>query len=99
MYHVRLRMSCMPIISIVATFAFTLYSFIYFSNNNANAFAQMTITPDTFQQGQLQEDADGERSEDSGQPIPALESSFAGVISINRLVQNVNYSGSRLFHN
>jgi len=92
MYHVRLRMSCMPIIGIVATFAFTLYSFIYFSNNNANAFAQMTITPDTFQQGQLQEDADGERSEDSGQPIPALESSFAGVISINRLVQNVNYS-------
>jgi hypothetical protein len=82
----------MPIIGIVATFAFTLYSFIYFSNNNANAFAQMTITPDTFQQGQLQEDADGERSEDSGQPIPALESSFAGVISINRLVQNVNYS-------
>lgn len=92
MYHVRLRMSCIAIIGIVATFAFTLYSFIYFSNNNANAFAQMTITPDTFQQGQLPKDADGERSEDSGQAIPALESSFTGVLSINRLVQNVNYS-------
>lgn len=40
----------------------------------------------------MQDDVDEGRSQDGGQAIPALESSFAGVISINRIVQNINYS-------
>jgi hypothetical protein len=91
MCHVRSRASSVIIISIVTIFACALYSLIHFFNNYTSVFAQIIMSPDTFQQGQMQEDVDGGRSEDSGQNIPALESSF-GVISINRLVQNVNYS-------
>ena len=89
MYHVSSRASSVIIIGIVTIFACALYSLIHFFNNNTNVFAQIIMSPDTFQQEQMQEDVDGGRSED--QNIPALESSF-GVISINRLVQNVNYS-------
>ena len=92
MCHVRPRASSVIIIIIVTIFTCVLYSLTHFFNNNTSAFAQIIMSPDTFQQGQMQEDVDGGRSEDSGQTIPALESSFAGVISINRLVQNVNYS-------
>lgn len=92
MCHVRSRASSIIIIGIVTTFACTLYSFIHFSYNDTNAFAQIITSPDTFQREQMQDDVDEGRSEDGGQAIPALESSFAGVISINRLVQNINYS-------
>lgn len=88
----RLRLSFVVIIGIVTTFAFTLYSSIHFSYNNTNAVARMTMTPYTYQQEQLQEEVDEGRSEDDGQGMPALESSFAGILSINRIVQTANYS-------
>lgn len=92
MGYVRSRASSVIIFGIATIFACTLYSLTHFFNNNTNAFAQIIMSPDTFQHGRIQEDVDEASSEDGSQTIPALESSFAGIISINRLVQNVNYS-------
>jgi hypothetical protein len=77
----------------------TIYLFIYSSHNILEASAQLTLIPDKDQQIQTGVDTAGGQQEEEEEEVeenrgsfPALDGSFAGMISINRLVHNVNYS-------
>lgn len=84
------------IVLFIASLSCSIYLSIYISHNSREASAQLATIPDIDQQiqtggeaGVSQDEVEEDESKDS---FPALESSFAGVISINTLAQNVNYS-------